>query len=196
MKKITQDKLVNAAITILANEPDGLKTSELTRGKLWPQFPTEGLAGAHGMLVDYARQSDAKIYQPKRGWFRLSRFKESAVTSDVAPNPPEKVTERIAEQEFYPAFAEWLVGEEECTKAIVVGGAAMRDRWGTPDVVGIVKPRLGDVYQHPIEIVSAEIKVASDGLITAFGQACAYKLFSHKSYIAIPKTASVDYGQA
>jgi hypothetical protein len=44
---------------------------------------------------------------------------------------------------------------------------------------------------HRFEIVSAEIKVAIDGLITAFGQACAYKLFSHKSYIAIPRTASL-----
>ena len=32
----------------------------------------------------------------------------------------------------------------------------------------------------------------SNGLITAFGQACAYRLFSHKSYIVVPKTAGED----
>jgi hypothetical protein len=72
------------------------------------------------------------------------------MTSDAAPNPAEKVAERIAEQRFYQPFAAWLVEQEECTSAIVVGGAKMRDRWGIPDVVGIVKPRLGDVYQPPI----------------------------------------------
>src|SRR5665213_1900387 len=72
------------------------------------------------------------------------------------------------------------------------GGAAMGDRWGTPDVVGIVAPRLDDVYRPPIEIVSAEIKVAKDGLVTAFGRACSYKLFSHKSYVVIPRTADRD----
>jgi hypothetical protein len=29
-------------------------------------------------------------------------------------------------------------------------------------------------------------------LITAFGQACAYKLFSHKVYLVIPRTAGED----
>jgi len=29
-------------------------------------------------------------------------------------------------------------------------------------------------------------------LITAFGQACSYKLFSHKSYIVVPKSSSQD----
>jgi hypothetical protein len=84
------------------------------------------------------------------------------------------------------------VNQDECTQAIEVGGAAMGDRWGTPDVVGIVRPRLDDVFKPPIEIVSAEIKVSTDGLITAFGQACSYRLFSHKSYIVIPRTADRD----
>lgn len=35
--------------------------------------------------------------------------------------------------------------------------------------------------------MSAEIKIDTRDLITAFGQACSYKLFSHKSYIVIPK---------
>jgi hypothetical protein len=44
----------------------------------------------------------------------------------------------------------------------------------------------------PTEIVSAEIKTESTQLITAFGQACAYSLFSHKSYLVIPKRSSPD----
>lgn len=41
-------------------------------------------------------------------------------------------------------------------------------------------------------IVSAEIKTDTSGLITSFGQACAYRTFSHKTYIVIPKSSSED----
>ncbi len=44
-----------------------------------------------------------------------------------------------------------------------------------------------DPIKPPIEIVSAEIKLDTNQLITAFGQACAYKLFSHKVYLVVPK---------
>ena len=41
-------------------------------------------------------------------------------------------------------------------------------------------------------ISSAEIKIDSNGLITAFGQSCAYKIFSHKSYIVVPKDSQIE----
>ena len=50
---------------------------------------------------------------------------------------------------------------------------------------------MSDIVKMPTEIISAEIKTDSKNLITAFGQACSYKLFSHKSYIVVPK----DSGQ-
>jgi len=67
-----------------------------------------------------------------------------------------------------------------------------RDKWGTPDVIGKREPRRSDIIKTPTEIVSAEIKADTRDLITAFGQACVYKLFSHKSYIVIPKNSSQD----
>lgn len=51
---------------------------------------------------------------------------------------------------------------------------------------GCSRPRRGDIIRPPTEIVSAEIKIDRAGLITAFGQACAYTLFSHRSYIVVP----------
>ena len=67
-----------------------------------------------------------------------------------------------------------------------------RDKWGTPDVIGIREPRRSDIIKPPTEIVSAEIKLDVAGLITAFGQACSYKLFSHKSYIVVPQNSSEE----
>lgn len=47
-----------------------------------------------------------------------------------------------------------------------------------------------------MEIISAEIKIDTNQnqLITAFGQACAYKLFSHKVYLVIPQDAGEQSG--
>ncbi len=42
------------------------------------------------------------------------------------------------------------------------------------------------------EILSAEIKLDFTGLITAFGQACSYRLFSHKSYVVVPSNSPQD----
>ena len=41
-----------------------------------------------------------------------------------------------------------------------------------------------------MEIITAEIKIDTSSLITAFGQACAYKLFSHRVYLIIPEQSS------
>ncbi len=74
----------------------------------------------------------------------------------------------------------------ECTKAKPVGNALFAKKWGTPDVMGIRQQEPGAFIPLPTEIVSAEIKLNANELITAFGQACAYRLFSHKSYVVVP----------
>ncbi len=37
-----------------------------------------------------------------------------------------------------------------------------------------------------------EVKIDTKALITAFGQACAYRLFSHKSYLVVPAASSEE----
>ena len=97
---------------------------------------------------------------------------------------------KIKEDQFYKPFAEWLVGElEECTKAIPLGGNLFGSKWGTPDVIGVREPRKSDIIKFATEIISAEVKLDVYDLITAFGQACAYRLFSHKSYLVVPKAS-------
>ncbi len=63
---------------------------------------------------------------------------------------------------------------------------------GYPDIIGVREPRKSDIVKFPTEIVSAEVKIEPAGLITAFGQACAYRLFSHKSYLVVPTTSPPD----
>ena len=121
--------------------------------------------------------------------FIFIRFEEP-----IIEEPPAEITagqqSRIKEAIFYPLFASWLKNElEEVSHAISLGGNVFRDRWGTPDVLGKLESRRSDVIKGPTLIVSAEVKIDVAGLLIGFGQACAFKLFSHKSYLVIPSHA-------
>lgn len=67
-----------------------------------------------------------------------------------------------------------------------------KDKWGTPDVIGVREPKKSDIIKPGTEVVAAEIKTDSQALIVAFGQACAYKLFAHRSYIVVPDDSSEE----
>ena len=174
------------ALQILDNNPQGVRYSELSR-KILEQgnFNKNTTSGA---TWDLDATFPDKVYKPDRGLFRLLKFKENvSAQPDEQPSPKQSKSKAIREEDFYEPFAKWLVNElEECTSAIGLGGNIFRDKWGTPDVVGIRESKRSDIVPFPTEIIAAEIKTDSAGLITAFGQACAYKIFSHKSYIVVP----------
>lgn len=183
------------ALEILENKPEGIRYSDLRRAILEhnTSFNTNTISGATWDLdVTYAD----RIYKPDRGVFRLLKFKEDIATQ---PDQPQIISKKapkkklIKEEEFYKPFADWLVNElEECTSAIELGGNIFRDKWGTPDVIGVRESKRSDIIQFPTEIISGEIKTDSNGLITAFGQSCAYKIFSHKSYIVVPNDSQIE----
>ena len=96
-------------------------------------------------------------------------------------------------KDFYARFAEYLTEDlEECTKCIPLGGCTFQDKWGTPDVIGIRKARESDIVKLPTEIITAEIKLETRNLITAFGQACSYRLFSHRCYLVVPRSSPTE----
>lgn len=180
-----RERIRSIAFDLLKKNPQGLRYSDLHR-----QIRTTD-AGLNVNTINTsiwnldAVEPDL-VYKPVKGLFRLLEFEEvppveSAVEAPVSQQP------RIKEEVFYPLFANWLKNEiEEVTHAISLGGNVFKDRWGTPDVIGKSESKRSDVIKGPTSIVSAEIKVDLAGLVTGFGQACAYKLFSHKSYLVIP----------
>jgi hypothetical protein len=183
-KQPIRDQIAHFCITQLRKNPDGLRFSELKRlaAKRFKGVAAGTIHGAVYVLSDWE-----EVTKPSRGLFQLHEF------SEQAPNKSKELKAKHKEQEFYEPFAEWITTElEECTKAIPLGGNVFKDKWGTPDVLGIKRAKEIDMLKFPTEIVSAEIKVDNNGLITAFGQACAYKLFSHKTYIVVPKQSSRD----
>jgi len=185
-----REKIIAKAIEILKSNPDGIRYSVLVK-KISQEFPEIPVNTIHGTVWNLETRVPNEVYKPARGLFRHVEFKEEEISEEGRKPPLE--TEKIKEEDFYKPFANWLVNElEECTKAIALGGNRFRDKWGTPDVIGKREPRRSDIVKAPTEIVSAEIKADTRDLITAFGQACSYKLFSHKSYIVIPKNSSQD----
>lgn len=181
------EQIAKTAITLLEKIPQGLRFSQLVR-RVKEALPEANLNTINGNTWNLDSRFPEIIYKPARGVFRHCRFKETEVPEIAAIEEP---AEQVEEEQFYAPFANWIVNElEECTKAISLGGNTFRDKWGTPDVIGIRRARESDIIKPPAEIVSAEVKLDTAGLITAFGQSCAYKLFSHKSYIVIPTQSS------
>ncbi|MEM0144117.1 MAG: hypothetical protein QXL94_09315 [Candidatus Parvarchaeum sp.] len=177
-------KIIANAIKILKSNSNGVRYSELVRNisKELPDIPVNTI---HGIIWNLETQVPY-IYKPARGIFRHLKFRNEEIQDEE-----ELPLKNVKENKFYEPFAQWLVAEiEECTEAIPLGGNKFKGKWGTPDVIGKLEPRRSDIVKAYTEIISAEIKTDKKDLITAFGQACSYKLFSHKSYIVIPKKSS------
>ena len=184
-----KDRILSRALDMLLSEPQGIRYSRLVRS-IDEELPDVAVKTVERTIWELEGLLPEQVYKPARGLYRHTKFRddELGVPEPVPPGP-----EWVEEQCFYGPFTEWLKSElEECTKAMPLGGNKFRDKWGTPDVIGIRESRRSDIVKFPTDIVSAEIKSNTRDLITAFGQACSYKLFSHKSYIVVPKTSAQD----
>lgn len=183
----SQDKIDNATIEILKAVPTGVRFTPLWK-QVKEALPGENANSVFVTVSTIANRRPNEVTRPSRGLYCL--VGPSTIPNETASSEP-KVGPKCKESDFYKPFAEWLIGElEECTKAMALGGNKFGDKWGTPDVIGVREPRKSDIIQFPTEIVSAEIKLDATGLVTAFGQACAYRLFSHKSYLVVPAASS------
>jgi len=185
-----REKIIKQAIEILENCPQGIRYSEFVR-QIHNALPETAENTIQGTIWNLEVRVPESVFKPARGVFLHAKYRET--TEPVEPKTARPARQKFHESDFYEPFAGWLVKElEECTKAIAIGGNLFRDKWGTPDVIGIREPKKSDIIKLPTEIVSAEIKLDSTNLITAFGQACAYRLFSHKSYIVVPTSSPED----
>ncbi|MEI6454804.1 MAG: hypothetical protein WCO93_00825 [bacterium] len=194
MSKTSQIRKI--ALELLSENSIGMRYSELQTAirDRNPDFNKNTISGS---IWDLDATFPDLVYKADRGIFRLIKFKTILNSQIDDPQIQKKnkkaEKESIKEDPYYKPFADWLVNElEECTKAMPLGGNLFKDKWGTPDVIGVRESKRSDIIPFPTEIISAEIKTDSIGLITAFGQACAYKIFSHKSYIVVPKNSPIE----
>mgnify|MGYP000096514316 CR=1 FL=1 len=184
--KITE-RIKAKAFELLEQHPEGLRYSEL-RNSIQLADASFNSNTINGSIWNLDTAFPEKVYKPSKGLYRLTKHKppESEVPEPV--QLPVVLAAKVKEEAFYIPFADWLVNEiEDATQAIPLGGNIFKDKWGTPDVVGKLESRRSDIIKGPTEIIAAEIKTETLQLVTAFGQACAYKLFSHRVYLVVPR---------
>jgi len=186
------------AVDLLHDRPEGMTFTQLVDA-LRLRHSDRNLKTLGNDITGLDRKLSNKVFKPTKGLYLHIRFKEQVLSASgltVSESTPAKTTQKevkVQEEKYYALFASWLTDElEEVTHAIPLGGNTFRDRWGTPDVLGKYEGRRSDVVKGMTCIVAAEIKVDTSNLLTGFGQACAYRLFSHKSYLVIPKHTSPD----
>jgi hypothetical protein len=195
--KLNRNQIHARALEILEKEEGGVRWGELLKRihADAPETPPNSIHGAIQVLF----QSNDQIIKVARGTYQLEKY-VSAQSSDAQAEEaataslPVKTNgqTQITEQDFYDSFAEWLEENDEATVATALGGSSFGGKWGTPDVIGVLKPRAQDIFKFEPQIVTAEIKAVPGQPVVAFGQAVAYRLFSHKSYIVVPNSTSSD----
>ena len=170
-----QSAALQATLQLLDENPLGIARADLLR-RITEKGHKEGTA----QWALWELSKSKKIYKPERALYRHAKYEDQ----DIGDTLPSK---GIKEEDFYQSFADWIEEDvEDLTRAITLGGHKFGDRWATPDVIGKKESLKSDIIKGT-EIVSAEIKSDANHLITAFGQACAYKLFSHKCYLVVPE---------
>ncbi len=202
MATLNRAQIQGATIDILRGEPGGVRWSDVLKrlGSAHPDTPINSIRGATHALFS----TDKRVEKVARGTYRLAlegahsdeeaiAQGEAAAAVVVEIETAEHGRVAYVEADFYQSFAEWLVdAAEEVNAAVALGGSVLRGKWGTPDVLGVRKPRTQDMLKFEPQIVSAEIKIDPNQPVVAFGQAVAYRLFSHKSYIVVPSSTGED----
>jgi hypothetical protein len=192
MAKLTGHEIRKLARSIISANPGGIRYSALVE-RIAQQNRETPKNTIHGSVWNLDAIFPNEITKPSRGLF-------TPVTKSGNEGVTVGNTEQIAstglkikESEFYEPFAEWLKNDlDEVTVVAPLGGAGLKSKWGTPDVIGIYKPLASNLIKFPIEIVSAEIKIDPQAPVVAFGQSVAYRLFSTKTYIAMPTTLTEE----
>lgn len=192
MPKLNVHQIRQLARSLIATSPGGIRYSVLVQ-KVSEQSPETPKNTIHGSVWNLDALFPSEVAKPSRGLFTpAAKLGDEAV---VVGSTEQTATTggKVKEADFYDPFAQWLRNDlDEVTEVAALGGAGLKSKWGTPDVVGIYKPLASNLIKFPIEIVSAEIKIDPQAPVVAFGQAVAYRLFSTKTYIAMPTTLTEE----
>lgn len=185
-----QDDIRKKAIEILSRKEyvGGLRYSMLT--KKIAEETGENSNTINGSTWNMPNEMPDQVSRPQRGLFILTKNLGAVVDGDG--EAVEKYSDEFKEQDVYEPAKDYLLGKGEATHAIAVGGAMFKQKWGTPDIMGAIRVSSDAVYQPPIEIVAVEVKGNNYLPVEALGQAMAYKLFAHRTWLVLPETDDID----
>jgi hypothetical protein len=190
MPQLTMKEIRDEAVALLTKNPGGMRFKEIVRAIDQSHPGNNQYNSIFTQVSELHKSLKGKVVKPTRGLYQLatSADREEEVSPKLCVGEVIEVV-KFKEHQFYDAFANFLKTDlDEATEAESLGGAGLKGKWGTPDVVGVYKPQAADFVKFPIELVSAELKIDAQQPVVAFGQAVAYRLFSHRVYIGMPAT--------
>jgi hypothetical protein len=169
MAKLTGKQIEDLARSIIAGAPGGIRFAVLLKeiGQQSPETPQNTVSGT---VWNLETKFPNEITKPSRGLYKPAgkSANEAVTVGNVEQVTPAGI--KIKETDFYQPFAEWLKTDlAEVTAVAPLGGAGLKSKWGTPDVIGTYKPVASDLVKFPIEIVSTEIKIDPQAPVVAFG---------------------------
>jgi hypothetical protein len=138
MAKLSGAQIRQLAVQIIGAHPGGIRYTPLIDAILaeHPETPKNTI---HGTVWNLETTLPDKVTKPSRGLYKLTTEEDGEPDGEV--EPPPDVLPKWKEEEFYEPFAQWLKNDlDEVTTVKPLGGAGMRGKWGTPDVVGVYKP--------------------------------------------------------
>lgn len=150
----------------------------------------ENLNTINGSIWNMPNEMPNEVARPQRGLFILKKNLDNI--TDKESETSEKYSDKFIEEKVYEPARDYLLGKSEFTHAIVLGGAVLGKKWGTPDLMGAIRVSSDAVYQPPLEIVAVEIKGNNYSPVEALGQAMAYKLFAHRTWLVLPESDDID----
>jgi len=178
-------RVADAAYELIRAQPTGIRWADLHRA-VRAALPDENRNTVTGSLHYFRNHLPPGITRPDRGLYAMGDAASQEPSLTPAP-----VATKHRESDFYQPFADWLENDlEEVTVAKPIGGNGAGGKWGTPDVIGLYAAKPSDPVKFTTEVLAVEIKIDTQSLIVAFGQACAYKLFAHRVYIAVPRNSN------
>ncbi|QRF74639.1 hypothetical protein Thermo_00124 [Thermoplasmatales archaeon] len=183
------------AYEIIKERPSGIRYSELV-DMISKENPSFNLNTIYTQISDLRKHRDYKdkLSQVPRIYI-AKKYETSPNLRSKNVEEPKPEQKRHREEEFYEQFANFLRDDlTECTVAKPYGNSRIQHKWSTPDVVGYYRVSITSSFPKDPELVAGELKVDTgyDTLITAFGQAASYLLFSHRSYIAVPEDSDAN----
>jgi len=185
--------ICETAEEVLQKSPSKIRFRDLMKQikKERPEFTNSSPKEIRNIIFEWKDKHPTIVYETLKHAKGYSHWFSDS--DDKSYPAPSSFVQKGDEAKFYTPFAAWLEKQKECTKAVSTGDKVRGKKWSNPDVVGVKKsPGLGGAVNY--ELISAEIKTSTSTgeLITGLGQACAYKLFSHKSYLVVPSNSKED----
>ena len=185
-----KEKIIEKALEILSRPEsrNGLRFMSLI--KKVSSEAGENINTCSGSLYNLPNERSGEVSRPRRGVFILKG--NESYLKDAEDVVDQEGIAKYSEEEVYEPAKGYLLGEGECTHAVVVGGGGFGNKWGTPDILGVIRANSDATYKPIIEIVAVEIKKEGYRPVEALGQAMAYKLFAHRTWLILPDDDNAD----